>query len=237
MKEDKRLVNVLLIVVAIGGALLCACCLIFWITNNRSEEIAQLAGQAAVQPPEAPAEVPPEAPAEAPPEAPAEAANPTPTNTQVVPPTGTPTPTSTPKPTFTPKPSDTPTPTVSPEVQLYILEVVTKIQTMGEAMEILGALMLDPHLDNDDWVLNVATQMAVVQLAHEELTKMDVPPEMAETHALILDATGDCNEAMDYLVSGVDNLDAGDLAKASELITLCEQKMQKSVEMMAAEYE
>jgi hypothetical protein len=63
---------------------------------------------------------------------------------------------------------------------------------------------------------------------------MNVPPEMEGVHAAVLDATGDCYKAMDYLVSGLDNLSTDDLEMAGGLTAQCGEKLSVPTEMMEA---
>ena len=165
----------------------------------------------------------------------------TPTYTSTPSPTDTPVPTDTPQPTSTPEPTKTPVPTDTPvltpaepplEVQLYVLEMATKIQTLGESLGDLSELLQNPRLTDADWTLAIAMEITVIRLAHEELTEMDVPLEMTEIHNAILDATSDCNASMDYLTSGIDNLNVTDLETAATLMTSCSEKIEKPAEMI-----
>ena len=138
-------------------------------------------------------------------------------------PTGTPQPTDTRPPTNTAVsptdtpavPTDTPRPTPteatggpSLEVQLYALEMADTGMTIADALGELGELTQDPQFGDDNWVAELVIQMVAIQVAHTQLTEISVPAEMADLHELILDATGDCYDAMDYLASGIDDLDA-----------------------------
>jgi hypothetical protein len=169
----------------------------------------------------------------------------TPTST----PTHTPIPTDTPIPTETPIPPDTPTPLpptntpiptdtpqaneLLPEIQSYISAVTQKGQTMGKALGNLGDLLQNPNIGDDTWTINLAAQMTVIKLVHQELTQMDVPPEMADIHAAYLSATGDCDQAMDYLASGIDNVDTTAINQANDLIKSCGQKMSVPTDLLA----
>ncbi len=150
-----------------------------------------------------------------------------------------PTPTPIP-PTVTPKPTNTPAPAaegetpldVQPYVLAYVLGTGEKMQTMGSALSSISELMQNPQFGNDEWTIDVALQVVTVQQVHKELTEMDVPPEMSEIHEAVLDGTADCNEAMDYLVSGLDNGNIDDVNTAATLMAQCGNKMQKPTTMM-----
>jgi hypothetical protein len=144
---------------------------------------------------------------------------PIPTNTPV--PTSTPTRVFLPTPALPPTPTDTPIPIPAgppPEVQLYLLEVVPKTDAIAEALVDLSELLQYPRYYDQDWILAVSVEMVVIQLTHEELAAMDVPPEMVEIHSALLDATSDFSAAMDYLSSGIDNRSVADVDAAAALM-------------------
>lgn len=96
---------------------------------------------------------------------------------------------------------------------------------MGVALTKLDGLLAAPENHGDYWRLDVAVQSVIIQAAHEELVVLDVPLEMAEIHAALTDATGDYYAAMDYLESGLDNLDRADLIEAFRLMDQANRKL------------
>jgi hypothetical protein len=217
------------IIIGAVVVVLCLCMVVIVVSNWPSEEELATVNTAAAMTREArPTETP------KPTKTPWPTQTPRPTNT--VRPTDTPQP----EPTDTSTSADTPTPTDTPvptkgipiEVQLYVLEVAEKGTMLGEAIGALGELMLDPQFGSDAWVLNAGAQVAAVRLSYEALEEMDVPPEMEELHKEILDATGDCYEAMDYLVSGLDNASVEDLEIAAGLIESCGEAQSEVSEKM-----
>jgi hypothetical protein len=110
---------------------------------------------------------------------------------------------------------------------LYVLEVVEKGGTLGEELSALGELMMFPQLGDQDWMIEVALHMVMIQLTHEELEEMHVPTEMAEFHEGLLDGTQDCYDSVDYVASGIDNLNPGDLERSVVLMNSCGAKISK----------
>lgn len=161
------------------------------------------------------------------------AIQPAPTSTPL-PPTYTPWPTATPAPTLTATPTSTSTPTAPPEVRQYASEVLRCAYPMGVALTRLDRLLVAPA-NHTEWRYAVAVQSAIIQAAHEKLMVLDVPLEMAKIHAALTDATGDYYTAMDYLESGLDNLDGADLEEALRLMQRADQKL-GSVNEMLEEY-
>lgn len=118
------------------------------------------------------------------------------------------------------------------EVHLYALELGEKSQIMADALQELSQLLQDPKPGNDAWTVRTAVQVTLIQLTHNELTAMEVPAEMTEIHAAVLDATGDCNTSMDYLVSGIDNLSIEAAETASAYMIQCSEKLPRVAELM-----
>lgn len=150
---------------------------------------------------------------------------PVPTNTPL--PTETPQPTDTPAPTDTPRPSDAPVPTpgrvegASPGIPAPAQELADKLTAIGDALSTLIELMTSPRLLDPAWINAVGEQIEIVQLTYEELKTMEVPPELEDLRNSILEATSDCDEAMKYLKSGVEEFSFGDLTEAGELVLSC----------------
>ena len=102
-------------------------------------------------------------------------------------------PTARPEATDAPDPTDVPESTATPkaekapsgppaEVQAYALEVAQKSVYLRDGLTAIGGLLIEPKLDDEEWMLQVATQAALIQVTHQELAAMDVPAEMAEFH-------------------------------------------------------
>jgi LysM repeat protein len=121
---------------------------------------------------------------------------------------------------------------VPPNIQMYALTIAQKMQTMADALQAIGDLTLAPDALSDDWKLQVALQLAIIQVTHQELEDMDVPPEMQEVHAAVLEATADCALSTDYLASGIDNFSTDDIEAGASLMESCGEKMQKPLEMV-----
>jgi hypothetical protein len=170
-----------------------------------------------------------ETPTPRPTDVPAPTFTPPPTDTPTPLPTDTPAPTYTPVPVPTdtpvPVPTDTP-PAVSSEVQQYLLELTGHIIDISNALQAIGELASTPDFFSNEWKIKMAAQVVVIRSAHEALTEMDVPPEMAEIHKAVLDATSDCESSTYFLTTGIDNLDAASLETASGLIQSCGEKME-----------
>lgn len=148
-----------------------------------------------------------------------------------------------PAPTTTPEPPNpTAEPTISEATAEEALDIILYSEAMAEyadttatALTNLSELSLqasdDPLLFIDeDWRAEMALWMAMVQVAYEDFVEIEPPDAMAEIHALALDAGKDCNDAMDFLATGLDDLDATAITTASDLMASCGEKMAEATE-------
>lgn len=124
-------------------------------------------------------------------------------------------------------------PTPDELLDMFITDATEKINTITNATIELSEYLSNPQLNNEDWIIGVAIQAASIQVAHEELTEMDVPPEMTEIHEATLNGTKDCSIAMDYLLAGIDNISQDDTLKASEYMVRCGNKLLKTSGLIA----
>jgi hypothetical protein len=178
------------------------------------------------------------------------------TNTPSPLPTNTPAPTATPEATHTPLPTATleathtpeptptlaataaPVPTIAPteppavaankltvEERQAVTSIGEHLSKIGTALGEIGKLSQN-YENSDDWKISMAAQIVTVQLEHQALLKLDVPPKVGALHAAILKATSDCDAAMTKMISGLDKNSAADLRKATALMQSCGQKIQ-----------
>lgn len=173
----------------------------------------------------------------------------TPVVTQTPVPTLTPVPSATSEPTTTPAPTDTPQPTATPEPTITPLSTrppeATPPDTLTEAErqaviaigkplgEIGGALaeistLMQSYKNTNEWKASLVVQIVRVQLAHQTILEMKPPPKLGALRAAILNATADCDAAMDLLVSGIDKNKVSDIEKAGALMGTCGTKLQEA---------
>lgn len=134
-------------------------------------------------------------------------------------------------PTEAPAPTQTIEPTKGPSLALktYLADVGTHSGEMAKALGEIATLMSNPRPLSNDWKIDVAAQLAAIQLAYQAVEKIDsVPPEAQKLHAAVLDAMGDCNSMTTALARGIDTLDTDDISRATELMRSCGTKTSKS---------
>ncbi len=103
----------------------------------------------------------------------------------------------------------------------YILEaayeefVLSSSADLGLAFETLGPLLTEA-LFTDEWVLDVALQIAIIQIYCEEILATEAPEKYKETHELYKLGAEKYYQAMDYLTEGIDNIDGGIIELANK---------------------
>lgn len=145
----------------------------------------------------------------------------TPTNT--VTPSSTPTRTNTPTITFTP-PTAVPENALTEEEQTAVLAIGKHITAIGGALAEIGKLAQN-YENTGAWKSRMVVQMALVRFSHQQILALEVPPKIGAVRAATLNATTDCDAAMDKLASGIDNDSAKDLSAAGKLMQSCGEKI------------
>lgn len=90
----------------------------------------------------------------------------------------------------------------------------------------------NPELSSDTWKKDLAAQLEIVSLVHQELTAMEVPIEMIGIHSAVLNATSYCNFATDHVKRGIDNMDPYEVQIATRLWIRCRENMNVPLEMI-----
>lgn len=146
-------------------------------------------------------------------------------------PTDTPFPTNTPElstATSFPEPTNSPTPTVRPgvplDVQLYFAEVIENTEAIRLALQNIGELAENPLFFDEDWRTDMVINMALIRVSHQSLQELNPPEEVRHIHTALLDATSDCNAALDHIAAGIDNLDPEEMDIATRLNESCADK-------------
>jgi hypothetical protein len=149
-------------------------------------------------------------------------------------------------PTNTPLPAVEVTPTAEPgpppasaspeplAIQPYWLIVVENLSQLASSLDALGNMLSrvdSADLLDENWRLTVATHFVVVRLAHQTLSAVTPPAELADFHQTLLNATGDCDSAAQYLAAGLDSSRTTNLEQGLVLMVSCGEKFGTTAEM------
>lgn len=147
--------------------------------------------------------------------------------------TNTPGPTPTVRPSSTPRPTEESAPTeegLTAEDRAAIVEMGTHVTALGEALGKIGELSQSYNPTNDEWKFAMVAQIVTIQQAHKDIEALEVPPAVERFKALTLEATTDCDAAMDKLISGLDQSSVSDLEEAGALMGSCGEKIAPAME-------
>jgi len=111
-------------------------------------------------------------------------------------------------------------PSLTASERNYVAAMEDHISQLDEAMSNLNVLMTNPLIGYDEWTIDVATEVTVIRLLYVEAQEIEPPSSMAHIHDNYMQAMWHFNRATDFLVEGIDTLNADLLNQAaSELLT------------------
>ena len=132
----------------------------------------------------------------------------------------------------------TPAPTAAKptaaEVAAYLDAVGPASRDLGNAVGAFAQLFSRPQPGSNAWRVNLATQIAAVQVAHEQLVAVKVPASMAAIHDATTAATAKCSEAVGLTGEAFDNGDIGALNRATKLMQECAAGVTEAETMLNA---
>jgi len=119
------------------------------------------------------------------------------------------------------QPSQSPSkPTLTYAEQAYAKTVSAQLAPLAKAFTKLGELFQNFQTGNDEWTLQIATQILIIRNTYDEAMKLDPPSSMAEIHLKYIQAMKHYNDATYLITKGVDESNASLLTQASqELLT------------------
>ncbi len=113
------------------------------------------------------------------------------------------------------------------------MEMAEQLEYLSDALLNVSRLTGNPTF-TDEWLLELALNLAIIQLAHAELQEMAVPADMRDIHDQVLLATSDLASAADFMASGIDNFDVDDLETAAYLMGTGNDKLELATSMLNA---
>ena len=105
-----------------------------------------------------------------------------------------------------------------------VLAIGKHITAIGGALAEIGKLAQN-YENTGAWKSRMVVQMALVRFSHQQILALEVPPKIGAVRAATLNATTDCDAAMDKLASGIDNNSANDFNAAGKLMQSCGEKI------------
>jgi hypothetical protein len=109
-------------------------------------------------------------------------------------------------------------PGFSAKEQRYLTETLKITDRVGGAFERLSDLtgnFTPSDLADDQWILDVATQLAIMKVSYEDIQKLTPPPSMEYLHSLLVQGLALYAQAADDLATGIDTLDPALIEQAA----------------------
>lgn len=100
----------------------------------------------------------------------------------------------------------------------YLNTFGDQLETIGSAMAEFGDLFAAPELFSDEWIIDVAIQLAILRLAYDDATALDPPQSLAAVHGSYISAITKLNDATFLIAEGIDNIDADSINEAANLM-------------------
>ncbi len=104
---------------------------------------------------------------------------------------------------------------------------------MAENLYKLSTLMSSPDMFTDDWVIRTAVVITEIRFLVGEVQEQEYPDNFKDTHSYYLEAANNYGKSMDYLVSGIDNMNPDDLDKASMYMMEGTKNIEKATESIS----
>jgi hypothetical protein len=107
-------------------------------------------------------------------------------------------------------------PQITSDEQAYAITIANHADILSETFTELAGLMANPQLGDDEWTLNVATQLAIIRLLYDEAIEVTPPSSMANIHQKYVQAMSHYEAATHLIAQGIDELDPSLIDQATE---------------------
>ena len=101
-------------------------------------------------------------------------------------------------------PDDVTQPLTEEEYRIEIAAIAVELITIVNGLD---QLMVDPEIDNPDWITTINLAMEDITTLCDEACQITPPVSMADIHIVNLEAIADLDNAMDMLADGIDEQD------------------------------
>jgi len=126
-------------------------------------------------------------------------------------------------------PSETPSLTASE--QNYAATMSDHGSRVSEALGNLSDLMGNPQIGYDEWTLDVAIELTIIQLLYDEALEMEPPSSMADIHYKYIQAMSHLNSFVDLMTEGIDTLDADLIDQATSELEVATKYLNEVTEL------
>jgi len=129
-------------------------------------------------------------------------------------------------------PASSEKPTITATEKAYASTVGDQATTVATALTELGDLLQNYQLGNNEWTINVATQMAKIRMVYDEAMAMTPPSSMTEIHYKYTQGLEHFHTMTDLLAQGIDELDASLLEQAATEMNIGKDYITEATNLM-----
>ena len=112
-------------------------------------------------------------------------------------------------------PTQAPTSTLTASEQSYVDTITDQSSRLSTAFSKLGELLQNFQLRNDEWTINVATQLDIIKQAYDEAMAIEPPNSMTEIHYKYVQGMKHFHTMIGLITEGIDNIDASLILEAN----------------------
>jgi hypothetical protein len=133
-------------------------------------------------------------------------------------------------------PASTPTSssTITAAERAYGLAVGDQVTRLGGALSELGDLSTNYQFGDDEWTIDVATQLAKIRLIHDEGMALTPPDSMADIHYRYTQGLEHFYTMTELFARGVDELDASLIEQAGTEMDIAAEYILEATDLMNA---
>jgi hypothetical protein len=128
--------------------------------------------------------------------------------------------------------SSTPTPLTASE-RNYALAMADHGSRVVAAMSEASNLMENAQIGNDEWIQDLATQLARIRLLYDEALEMEPPSSMVDIHYKYIQAMSHIDTCTDFITEGIDTLNVNLLDQAKSESDMAMEYMGQAADMLS----
>ena len=124
------------------------------------------------------------------------------------------------------------TPSLTASERNYASTMEDHTGRVGEALGNIADLMGSPNIFSDEWILDLAIELTIIELLYDEALEIEPPSSMADIHYKYTQAMFHLDNYVDLMIEGIGTLDADLLDQALSELELVSEYIDESTEVL-----
>lgn len=124
-------------------------------------------------------------------------------------------------------------PSLTASEQNYATTMADHSSRVGEAMTKISNLMGNPQIGDNEWTLDVATQLTIIRQGYDEALEIEAPSSMADIHYKYTQAMWHYDRSTDLIAEGIDTLNADLIDQATSEIEVGTEYINEAGELLS----